>query len=363
MHIGVRSGLCLLALALELSVSAAKGPWDADVSDFPRLAGETGDSARIQRAVAAVGKGGVVWFPRGEYAIDEMLVITNQISLLLHKSAHLKAVKAMPFVLSYSGGMNEGFDPYSDHVFDRDSDHNLFIRGGNFDGNGLASAAKVMSFRHFTLADATFRNGRKVGLQLGDPDLPRSVEGGYEMIINNIYIVCKLPGLAGNIGFYTHIGDSHFTDMVIVDYTIGVRDIRYSNRYTRCHVWGGPVRKAGTTDEYEYLPNSICFDLCGADTVLDDCYADTAMIGFRIGGDARLFGCAYFNNWLYKMDNPTVIVHHGGTLLVSGGRFNKTSPHSTLYRREGTGKLIWRDNHVINFTSEEVKNIADLLRF
>ena len=45
---------------------------DVSVADFPRLAGETGDSARIMRAVESVGKGGVVWFPRGEYEIDAL---------------------------------------------------------------------------------------------------------------------------------------------------------------------------------------------------------------------------------------------------------------------------------------------------
>ena len=57
------------------------------MGDFPRLGGETGDSLRIMRAVNAAGKGGVVWFPRGEYDIDSMLVVTNSSSLLLHKSA------------------------------------------------------------------------------------------------------------------------------------------------------------------------------------------------------------------------------------------------------------------------------------
>ena len=85
----------------------ACGPWDASVGDFPRRPGENGDSARIMRAVAAAGKGGVVWFPRGEYEIDEMLVVDNSCSLLLHKSAHLKAVREMPFVLKYFGRMLE----------------------------------------------------------------------------------------------------------------------------------------------------------------------------------------------------------------------------------------------------------------
>lgn len=340
-------------LVLSAAANAAVGPWDADVADFPRRAGETGDSARIMRAVEAAGEGGVVWFPKGEYAIDAMLVVSNRCSLWLHKSAHLKAVKEMPFVMRYFGRMMEKGVR---------RDHNMFIRGGEFDGNGLAGCANVMGLAHFTMADTTFRNGRGVGLQLGDPTQPRSIEGGYEIVANNLYFICNLPGLAGNVGFLTYIGDSHFTDMVVVDYTVGVRDLKWSNRYTRCHVWGGPVKKAGT-DEPEYLPNSIAFDLAGADCLLDDCYADTAMIGFRVRRDARIFNCGYFNNWVFKMDGPEVFVHEGGSLIVTGGRFSKNSPHATLYRRgENAGRLIWRDNQPLNFTAEEMKGLNDELK-
>ena len=349
----MRVALSLIGMALAVSANAATGPWDADVADFPRQAGETGDSARILRAVEAAGKGGVVWFPKGEYEIDAMLVVSNRCSLLLHKSAHLKAVKEMPFVMRYFGRMMEK---------GARRDYNMFIRGGEFDGNGLAGCANVMGLAHFTLADTTFRNGRGVGLQLGDPSLPRSIEGGYEIIANNLYFICNLPGLAGNVGFLTNIGDSHFTDMVVVDYTVGIHDQKWSNRYTRCHVWGGPVKKAGT-DEPEYLPNSIAFDLDGYDCLLDDCYADTAMIGYRVRKDARIFNCAYFNNWVFKMDNPEVLVHEGGSLIVSGGRFSKNSPHATLYRRgENAGRLIWRDNQPLNFTEGEMKDLNEELK-
>ncbi len=350
MKLGMTLGMVAMAAACGCTCSrVAQGPWDASVADFPRLAGETGDSARIQRAVEAVGRGGVLWFPKGDYAIDEMLVVSNQCSLLLHKSAKLKAMKGMPFVMRYFARMVDGTM--------KPDDHNLFIRGGDFDGNGLASCANVMGFKHFTIADCTFRNGKDAGLQLGDPASPGKAANGYEFIANNLYFVCNIPGMAGNVGFLTYIGDSHFTDLVVVDYTIGVRDLKWSNRYTRCHVWGGPVRKPGTQDP-EYLPDSIAFDLRGDDCVLEDCYADTAMIGYNVWKDARIFNCAYYNNWLFKMDKPQVFVHGGGSLIVSGGRFSKNSPNATLYHREkGAGPLIWRDNKPINFNDKDTEEL------
>ena len=347
----LHGGYLFFAFA-SLCASAGECTWDASVADFPRAAGESGDSARIMRAVAAAGQGGVVWFPKGEYEIDAMLVVSNQASLLMHKSAHLKAVKAMPYVLKYFGRELEN----NGHVGGT-ADHNLFIKGGDIDGNGLASCAWAGGLRRFTMADTTYRNGKTVGLQLGDPSLPRSIEGGYEIIANNLYFICNLPGLAGNCGFCTYIGDAHFTDLVVVDYTVGIRDMKWSNRFTRCHIWGGPVKKAGTNVP-EYLENSIAFDLCGSDAVLTDCYADTAMTGFKVQNDTRLFNCAYYNNWVFKMDNPTVIEHLGGELLMHGGRFSKNSPHATLYKRgENARKLIWRDNKLLNFTPEEMNDL------
>jgi len=340
-------------LGVVCNVSAVGGAWDADVSNFPRLPGERGDSARIMRAVESAGRGGVVWFPRGEYEIDSMLVVSNQASLLMHKSAHLKAMEEMPFVLRYYGRMMEDGVGYTTAP----ADHNLFIRGGDVDGNGIAGCAHVMGVRHFTLADSTFRNGKGVGLQFGSPDLPRAVEGGYEIVANNLYFICNKSGLAGNAGLVTYIGDSHFTDIVVVDYTTGIRDMKWSNRYTRCHVWGGIVKKSGS-DIPEMLENSVAFDLVGIDAVLTDCYADTAMTGFWVKEDARIYNCGYYNNWRFKMDNPTVFLHEKGRLIVTGGRFSKRSPRSTLYLcGKNAGELVWRDNSIVGFDGRDIEGL------
>ena len=51
----------ILAAVTALQAVAGAGSADVSVADFPRLPGETGDSARIMRAVEAAGKGGVAW--------------------------------------------------------------------------------------------------------------------------------------------------------------------------------------------------------------------------------------------------------------------------------------------------------------
>ena len=87
------------------------------------------------------------------------------------------------------------------------------------------------------------------------------------------------------------------------------------------------------------------------------------MTGFYLRGDARLRNCSYFNNFAFKMDNPTVFHHELGSLSVTGGRYSKNSPHSTLYVRGAeAGNLLWFDNRVTGFTAEETKTLDDMLK-
>lgn len=318
--------------------------YDVNLKDYPRLAGETSDDARIMRAVEAC-EGGVLYIPKGVYEIAKMLRITNCCSLLMHKSAVLKAVQEMPFVLLYDAAKSypdvvecDGHLTPSDD-YDAE-DWNLFINGGYIDGAGLASCVCLNSFKHFTMRDISLRNGKRYGLRIEE-------EGStwtYELVVQNLYAKCTMPGLAGNAGISSNGGDSHFIDCIIVDYTTGIELLGGgSNRLTRCHVWGGPIPPKAEGELPEMLVNSINYVLSSYDAILTDCYADTGKIGYLITENARLIGCSYFNNYAYKMDDVTVIDHKSGQLLVCNGLFRKTSPKATLYKGDGTN-VVWRDN-------------------
>ena len=56
--------------------------YDNHLSDFPRLSGETDDSARIQRAIDATAEG-ILSIPRGTYEIASPLFIKNQWEIYL----------------------------------------------------------------------------------------------------------------------------------------------------------------------------------------------------------------------------------------------------------------------------------------
>lgn len=332
---------------------ADSGMCDADVGDFARRDGETSDAARILRAVEKAGKGGVVYFPRGVYLIDRTLAVTNGVSLWLHKSARLVAMGGMDFVVDYSGGVMEagGGRPMADH--------NIFVRGGEIDGKGLASCLRVRSFRRMEVSGMTLRNGQRFGLKLGAKELGR-VGGGYEAVVRDVYCICDRPGMAGNVGLESELSDCHFVDCFVVDYTIGVRLRNSSCRLARCHVWGGMVRNAA--GQCEYLKDSVAFDLDNWDTLLDACYADTAKIGFRVRGHTRIVNSAVFNNYeVFKMDDPLAIDHVDGNLTVANCHFVKTSPHAQLYRGSSKYPLRWRDNTLVRFTDKERRTLDEKL--
>ena len=316
---------------------------DRSVAEFPRVADEADDTPRLQRAIDATPSG-VLYVPGGLYLVSSPVVVTNLCSLEMHKGAVLRAVCEMQYVLKVDNSAGFRALPKGD---DRQHDYNLFVKGGRIDGNGLAACMALDGFRHYTLRDTTFLNGRTCGLRVNGE------AGGYELIAFNLYFKCVIPGLAGNAAVWSTGGDSHYTDCVAVDYTVGFRMGRGgSNRLTRCHVWGGPLPAAEEGGEREMLKGSVNFWIDGAsDTILRDCYADTGKTGFLVDGwDTHLDGCRYFNNYHFKLDDITVIDHRSGRLLVNACRFNKSNPRIRAYT--GIGTVEWRNMIYAGFPSD-----------
>lgn len=337
--------------------------YDGSLRDFPRRPGETDDAPRFRRAIDACPNG-VLAVPRGEYLIASPLFIRNRCSLDLHPAAVLRAIAPMAFVLTYDGG-----ESFRSLIVDGDP-LNVFLRGGDIDGAGLASCLAVYNYHHFTLSNMVLHNGAKYGFCT-------SSRGGfgYELMATHVYAKCTMPGLAGNVGFYTDLCDSHYTDCIVVDYTTGFGVYGSANRFTRCHVWGGIVPPRGVTQEDwmrtyrarrfnpesdpatwraeslpEMLIDSICFDVRGGGNTFDGCFADTGETGFRIDGVTFLTGCHVFNNYRFGMDHMLAIDHQSGRLTVSHCHFDAwCTPHPTLYRAADGATLTVRDSVAAKF--------------
>lgn len=337
MRHGVFVGCAAAALAALMALPAC-AEHDLSLKDFPRQPGETTDEPRIRRAVACAQTGEIVYFPRGLYRIGSQLTVTNAVSLELHPAARLQAVAPMDFVLRYDAEPPCG--NLTGRIF------NYFVRGGEIDGNGLAGCFNVNSSWHFNVSDMTMRNAKTVGFQIGRPDDRRG--GGINA--RNLFLFCDKAGMQGNVGVWCFGGDMTITDVCVIDHTVGVRDSKCGNRWTRIHVWGGLVRDP-VTKKAVMLENSVGFDLDGTgDALLDNCYADTALVGFRVNGaGTRLHKCTYLNNPVFKLDHVAAVEHLSGSLRVDGFMYAPACSNAVPYRRLGKAErwmVHWSNDHV-----------------
>ena len=96
------------------------------------------------------------------------------------------------------------------------------------------------------------------------------------------------------------------------------------------------------------LIDSVGFRLYSGENLLRDCYADTSKIGFDIYNWARLLGCAYYNNDLFKLDYTTVIRHNTPDPLIVDGCFFRKIGNSELL--QGTKENVtWGNNYMNGF--------------
>lgn len=318
---------------------------DLTVADFPRHGGETDDGPRLQRAIDATGSERVLYVPKGVYLTTRTLWVTNGASLLLHKSATIRAMARMDHLIvfdmaatgcwGWKATMQKGL-PY---------DQGFFLRGGHLDGNGLASCLLLNHYFHFTMRDTVFVNGFPYGLHVGP--------SGAELVANNLYIRTLKSGLAGNIGLFSEGHDSYYTDIVVIDCTTGFKTTHAANAFFHCHAWGGPVPPVAPGRYAEMLENSVCFDLGGWGNILRDCYADTALIGYRVSGwGHQIVGSWYLNAQMFGLKDVVAVKQEPGSydLLVADCNFRGNGPGSKVY--VGPGNVKWRDMTYRNFPDE-----------
>lgn len=287
-----------------------------------------------------------LYIPSGVYQIEKTLQVRGGVSLRLDKGAVLVAVKEMDFVVECDATART-FTKASEIAGHNVPDYNLYLTGGTIDGAGLASCMIVNNYFHYTIRETTFLNGKRYGLKV-----PAS---GYELFVFNCYFKCTVSGLLENAAVYSEGGDSHFVDIVSVDYRIGfdMQGNIGANRLTRCHVWGGPLGYTKEGGKSEMLENSVGFRCVSRDNFLRDCYADTSHVGFDIYEWTRMIGCAYANNPLFGLEDTIVIRHNcDDPLIIDHSFFCKALPQDGVRLRsslfEGSKKNVkWGDNMLV----------------
>jgi len=329
-------------IACAVSAFASGGAeYDVSVADFPRLPGEADDGARIQRAVDATEPRSVLYFPKGLYETSRTIQVTNCASLLLHKSATIRAVAKMENLIVIDRSARSAYAKPG-VTFDQ----GVFMRGGHLDGNGRTTGLYLSSFFHLTVRDVVFVNCAPSGCHVG--------RLGCELVADNLYFRTYMSGLAGNVGLFTEGYDSYYSRIIVVDYTVGLRTTGQSNAFYQCHVWGGFVPPVAKGRLPEMLENSICYDLGGCMNLLRDCYADTGATGYRIDGSLQqIVGCWFLNNTAFGLKDITVVRQTPSStgLLVADCCFRAGGQQTKLY--EGPGTVKWRDMSYAGFNERE----------
>ena len=329
--------LATLACAEITWGTTAAGMWDVTLDDFPRLAGETDDAARLQRAVDATGNGRVLCLPHGLYEASRTVWVTNGASLLLHKTATVRATAKMDHLFHVENAAKwawTGQHPSFDQA--------PFFTGGHLDGNGLASCLYLNRYLRYTVRDVVFVNGFPYGFHVG--------RSGSEIVADNLYFRTNKRGLAGNIALFTEGNDSYYSNISAMDYTIGLKTTGAANGFFHYHVWGGPIPPVAKGRLPEMLENSVCFDLGGHMNILRDSYADTGEVGFKVSGwGQQIVGCWFLNNTYFGMKDVTVLEQDPASvdLLIADCCFQASGPETKLYR--GPGAVKWRDMVYRNF--------------
>ena len=312
-----------ICAAWAFKACAAFAATDHRLSEFPRLDGETDDTPRFQRAVDACHGGGLLEVPTGEYSFAGTLYVTNLCSVKMSPAALIRAVRPMKWMVEIDCTWEYDSRKAPKGVYAKN--FNLGWSGGILDGCGLASCLALDNYAHFTLENATFNNGRTYGVGV------ETRGRGYELIARNLYFHTSMPGLEGNTALWAYAGDSHFIDIIAVNYTTGIHLAgRGSNRLSRCHVWGVSTRPIVKGQVPETLKESVCFRIDATDVVLRDCYADTGNIGFWMNGwEERMECCSYAGLELLK--DSVVVRQNRGSIAMNGFYPRRISPSSVLY--------------------------------
>lgn len=264
---------------------------------------------------ALLAKNSTITVPSGLYEMDGGIYLEGTTSLVCAPDAEIRAINPMQRLINHVGYLyRDTHVYYKDHNV-LDINHNVGVYGGVFNGGNMASTVVDLSgFHKFTFQNSTVIGGTK-GVY---------IVNGYELMMSNVIAKnYNTERTSTSVGLHIAAADCHFTDLVLLDYEIGVEVGGGSNRLTNVHVWGG----FHCVEE-----QTINFKITGHTHTFTTCYADTGRIGYQnTGRFNRFVSCDAFNNYdVFKYNNVTYFDNSGIGTKVLGSCFTKTAPN-TIY--------------------------------
>lgn len=308
------------------------------ITDFGVL-GNGGDETNLIKDAILQSSGKVLYFPAGVYGINNTLTINNEVSLELDANAKIIALTPMDVMIEWGK-----YNVYSEHHF---------IKGGIIDGMNKAKILINLSwFRHFTLKDTIFLNSIEKGIVL------RSHEEdihSVEAIVDNIYFENKTNTYINNTALVVNTTDSHISNVIMVNYTIGVELHNSGNRLFRIHPW---VTHANRLNISKSFVNDA------SNNTFTECLADSTAIGYEINKNARILHSGYYCNESFTPTNIQIFNYNTTNnpfLIVENGLFEikKQCENITVINEDALNEKVTFNNCIyINIPGKEKKNIS-----
>lgn len=279
----------------ETKINAEFLPYITNSYITPQMFGAKGDGIsddtdNIKATITyARDKKSVIVFPAGNYGISEPLDVNFDIKII-GENAFIIPLKDMTHFM----GINTTEKTNSGYIFGLG-----FSAGDTF---SVTTGIKISYVANFRLH----------GLKIFNTTVGIDYIKGYELLVDSCLIRTSIPS-EDSIGMDIKTSDSHFSNIIIINYHVGIYDEHGGNFYDKIHAW-----IANTT----IVKNSIYFRANGS-AYISQCFNDTYETAIYINGKQNVVVSEFRNFYNSNYINSDIIDDTPVLFHISDGQENQ----------------------------------------
>lgn len=279
----------------ETKINAEFLPYITNSYITPQMFGAKGDGIsddtdNIKATITyARDKKSVIVFPAGNYGISEPLDVNFDIKII-GENAFIIPLKDMTHFM----GINTTEKTNSGYIFGLG-----FSAGDTF---SVTTGIKISYVANFRLH----------GLKIFNTTVGIDYIKGYELLVDSCLIRTSIPS-EDSIGMDIKTSDSHFSNIIIINYHVGIYDEYGGNFYDKIHAW-----IANTA----IVKNSIYFRANGS-AYISQCFNDTYETAIYINGKQNVIVSEFRNFYNSNYINSDIIDDTPVLFHISDGQENQ----------------------------------------
>lgn len=279
----------------ETKINAEFLPYITNSYITPQMFGAKGDGIsddtdNIKATITyARDKKSVIVFPAGNYGISEPLDVNFDIKII-GENAFIIPLKDMTHFM----GINTTEKTNSGYIFGLG-----FSAGDTF---SVTTGIKISYVANFRLH----------GLKIFNTTVGIDHIKGYELLVDSCLIRTSIPS-EDSIGMDIKTSDSHFSNIIIINYHVGIYDECGGNFYDKIHAW-----IANTA----IVKNSIYFRANGS-AYISQCFNDTYETAIYINGKQNVVVSEFRNFYNSNYINSDIIDDTPVLFHISNGQENQ----------------------------------------